>query len=323
MMKRVALVLVAFMCGTASLVAADFSLTLGHGSAPDNPRNLVAREFADAIRERTGGRVEIDVHHSESLGSDRQMAEALMLGTLDMSINSQGPMAAYNDRLSVIGLPFLFSTPEQAYAVLDGEIGAELARPFERKNMKILAYWDNGFRHVTNNVRPIQTADDLNGLVIRTPDDKLTTAIFEAMGAEPVPFAFGKLYEALQMGHFDGQENSLANIYYSKLHDVQKYLSLTRHKYECCPLAISMRTWRTFPDDIRAVFEATAVEFAARHRDVSNRLEQEIMDSLAKSGIEINTADAVSMKEKSRSVYSGFEKPLGKDLIKRIQETIK
>ena len=198
MINRLVSLLVIFVLYGVLGSAADFELVLGHGAAPENPRHLVAVEFAKAVKERTGGRVDITVHHSESLGSDRQMAEALMLGTLDLSINSQGPIAAYVEKLNVIGLPFLFSRPEQAYAVLDGDICTELAKQLERKNMKILAYWDNGFRYVTNNVRPIHGPGDVAGLRIRTPDDNLTMAIFKALDADPTPFAFGKLRVALE-----------------------------------------------------------------------------------------------------------------------------
>lgn len=309
---------IAFFLYAAAIGAVEYELRLGHGAAPDNPRHIVAKEFAEAVKERTGGRVEIEIHHSESLGSDRQMAEALMLGTLDMSINSQGPMAAYNDKLDVIGLPFLFSSTEHIHRVLDGDIGKEIAKAFEKKNFKILAYWDNGFRHITNNKKPITEAEDLAGLVVRTPDDKITMALFEAFDAEPVPFAFGKLYDALEQGQFDGQENSLPNIFYSKLYEIQKYLSLTSHKYECCPLAISMRTWRRLPKDIQDIVQDEAVKFAIKHREMNNRLTEEILETLKREEIEINTADTDDMREKSKSVYSRFEKKIGKDLIDRV-----
>lgn len=297
---------------------AEFELRLGHGAVPDNPRHLVAREFARAVRERTGGRIAIEIHHSESLGSDSQMAESLMLGRLDLSINSQGPIAAYIEKLNVIGLPFLFSRPEQAHAVLDGDIGAEIAKPLERKNMKILAYWDNGFRQMTNNRRPITVVEDLRDLRMRTPEDRLTVALFRALGAEPAPLAFGKLHEALREDLFDGQENPITNIYYSNLYEVQKYLSITNHKYECCPLVISMRTCRELPPDLQRTLQETAREYAVRPREANNRANAELLDKMADLGMEVNHADVETLRARSGEVYRQFEPVFGKDLVDRV-----
>ncbi len=323
MRKHIVRVLCAVLLCAGCAAAADFELRLGHGAAPDNPRHLVAREFAEAVRERTGGRVDIEIHHSESLGSDSQMAEALMLGKLDISINSQGPIAAHAGELGVIGLPFLFSSPGQVYRVLDGEIGQELADPLERRNMKILAYWDNGFRHMTNNRRPVAAAADLQALRIRVPEDATTAAFFRALGAEPVTLAFGKVYEALQQDLVDGQENPLTNIYYSKLHEVQKYLSLTNHKYECCPLVISMRTWRILPEDIRAVLLEAAREFAVKHREMNNRLNGELLESLKKAGMLVNEADTAAMRAACAGVYAAFNNIYGREMVDRITASLK
>lgn len=323
MNRYVVYILAAVLGCSAAAKAAEFELRMGHGAAPDNPRHIIAKEFAAAVKERTGGRVEIEVHHSESLGSDSQMAEALMLGRLDLSINSQGPTAAYIEKLNVIGLPFLFSTPEQAYKVLDGEIGAEIAKPLERKNMKVLAYWDNGFRQITNNKRPIAALSDLRDLRIRTPEDKLTIAIFNALGADPTPFAFGKVYEALEQEIFDGQENPLINIYYSKLFEVQKYLSITNHKYECCPLLVSLRTWRLLPQDIQSSIESLAREFAVKHRLMSNRLNVELLGKFVEAGLAVNQVDTQEMREQCSRVYADFEKVFGKDLIERVTSLAK
>ncbi len=304
--------------GLNPAAAAEYYLRLGHGAAPDNPRHIVAKEFAAAVKERTSGRVDIEIHHSESLGSDSQMAESLMLGKLDLAINSQGPIAAYIENLNVIGLPFLFSSPEHAYAVLDGDIGAELARPLERKNMKILAYWDNGFRHITNNRQPIETSEDMRDLRIRVPEDALTLAIFKALGAEPTPLAFSKLHEALREDLFDGQENPLTNIYFSKLYEVQKYLSLSSHKYECCPVVMSLRTWRMLPNDVREIIMDCAREFAGRHRSMVNGMNAELMDKLVEAGMKVNEVDIDEMRRRCASVYADFEKVFGKELVSRI-----
>ncbi len=318
MSKRVLLGLCLAALVSMSASAAEFAFKLGHGAAPDNPRHLVALEFAKAVEEKTGGRITVEVFPSESLGSDRQMIESLMMAGLDMSINSQGPVAAYNEKLNVVGLPFLFSKPEQVYEVLDGPIGEELAAPLEQRGMKILSYWDNGFRHITNNKLPINKPADLAGLKIRTPEDRLTIAIFKALGSNPAPFAFGELYMALQQGQFDGQENPVTNIFYSKLYEVQKYLSLTNHKYEFCPLVISMISWNRLPDDLKTILKDVAVEYAGKHREMNNKVNAELTEKMASLNVAVNTADVAALREACQSVYKEFEPTFGKDLIDRV-----
>ena len=318
MLKRSLFALCAALLCLGIASAAEFTLKLGHGAAPDNPRNIVAQEFAKAVAEKSGGRVEIEVFPSESLGSDRQMIESLMMGGLDMSINSQGPVAAYDEKLNVVGLPFLFSKPEQVYEVLDGPIGQALAKPLEGKGFKILAYWDNGFRHITNNKTPINKPEDLAGLKIRTPEDRLTIAIFKALGSNPAPFAFGELYMALQQGQFDGQENPVTNIYYSKLYEVQKYLSLTNHKYEFCPLVISMITWSRLPEDLQKLVSELAVEYAGRHRAMNNQVNADLTAKMADFNVAVNQADVAALREACQGVYKEFEPTFGKDLIDQV-----
>jgi tripartite ATP-independent transporter DctP family solute receptor len=296
---------------------AALTLKLGHGAAPSNPRHIVAMQFADYVKQQSKGALAIEVYPSEQLGSDRQMAEAVALGGLDMSINSQGPLAVYNEKLLVFGLPFLFAKPEQAYTVLDGEIGDQVAADLLKRGVRVLAYWENGFRHISNNKRPIVKPDDLKGLKIRTPEDKMTIAIFKALGANPAPLAFGELYMALSQGLFDGQENPITNIYYSKLHEVQKFISLTNHKYETCPFIISEHTWQRLPGDQQALLKEAALKFAKVHREMNLKTNEDLLKEVEKAGVKVNQADVEAMRAATQSVYKEFEPTFGKALIDR------
>lgn len=322
-MKKTTIILLtlAMMLTMAIYVnAAEYNLKLGHGAAPSNPRHTVALEFAEYVNEQTDGRVKISVFPSETLGSDREMAEAVAMGALDMSINSQGPIASYNPQLNVVGLPFLFNKPEQAYAVLDGEVGEMISDKLTEKGLRILSYWENGFRHITNNVRPINKPEDLEGLKIRTPEDKITLAIFKALGANPAPLAFGELYMALSQGLFDGQENPVTNIYYSRLYEVQKYISLTNHRYETCPLIISERTWQKLPEEIQSIIKDAAMKYAMVHRKENVKANNELLKELEKEGVKVNQADVLALREATKSVYKEFEPVLGKELIDKVIE---
>ncbi|MBN1626751.1 MAG: DctP family TRAP transporter solute-binding subunit [Deltaproteobacteria bacterium] len=294
------------------------TLTLGHGAAPSNPRHTVAVQMAEWIDKESEGTLKVEVIPSETLGNDRQMAEAVSMGTLDLSINSQGPVATYNEKMSAIGMPFLFEKPENAYSVLDGDIGKELAEPLIDQGIRVLSYWDNGFRHITNNVRPVQNPEDLKGLKIRTPEDEITLAIFRTLGANPAPLAFGELYLALQQGVFDGQENPVTNIYFSNIHEVQKFLSLSNHKYEMCPLIVSESVWKTLSDDHKSILSEAALRFAKVHRQENNKLQNELLEEVKASGVAVNNADVPALRKATAAVYDQFRPKFGSDFIDRL-----
>lgn len=298
--------------------APTVTLTLGHGAAPSNPRHTVAVAMADWVKAQSNGTLIIEVVPSETLGNDRQMAESVSMGALDLSINSQGPIATYHDPISAIGLPFLFETPEAAYRVLDGPIGKELGDALIPKGIRVLSYWDNGFRHITNSVRAITNPADLQGLKIRTPEDQITLAIFRTLGANPAPLAFGELYLALSQKVFDGQENPVTNIYFSKLYEVQSYLSLSNHKYEMCPLIVSETTWKNLSADHQRILSDAALRFARQHREENNRLQLELLEEVKKAGVSVNQANVAALRTATMAVYDEFRPKFGSEFVNRL-----
>jgi tripartite ATP-independent transporter DctP family solute receptor len=331
MKRKIALVLIALLIAGSFAFAGGAKeaesakpvrFNLGHGAATTNPRHVVALQFADYVKAQSNGRITIDVHPSESLGSDRQMAEKVAMGTLDISINSQGPIAGYNQKLLVVGMPFLFATPKQAYAVLDGEIGEQISKDLIPKGFRVLAYWDNGFRHITNNVRPITKPEDLKGLKIRTPEDKITLAIFRALGASPAPLAFGELPMALSQGVFDGQENPAVNIHSAKLYEVQKFISLSNHKYESCPMIVSEATWGKLSAADQKLMKDAALKYAAVHREMNTKLNTDLIADLEAKGMKKNQADVPALRAATKSVYDEFEPVFGKEFIAKVLDVV-
>ena len=199
----------------------EFKLQLGHSDTTTNLIHISLENFADYVYEQSNGRVEITIYAAEQLGSNAEMAEAVQMGSLDAMMMPQGQEAVYAPKLNALGLPFLFPSYDAVYEVLDGEIGEEMVADLADSNMIQLAYWENGLRQVTNSRNPINTPADMSGLKIRTPEDSMTIAIFEALGAAPSPLAFSELYLALQQKTFDGQENPIANIHANNFQDVQ------------------------------------------------------------------------------------------------------
>ncbi|MFP5512752.1 MAG: TRAP transporter substrate-binding protein [Alphaproteobacteria bacterium] len=255
--------LLSLMVGTALVASpaawAQQALRLAHNAAPGNPKAEASLKFAELVAQKTDGRVKIEVGGSAQYGDDVEALTSMRLGTLAFSANSQGTTSGVVPDYAVLGLPFLFQSLPQAWKVLDGPVAKKLDDASKAKGLVLLAMWDNGIRHVSNNVRPITKPEDLAGVKVRTPPDPMTVDIFKALGANPTPLAFSELYIALQQGVVDGQENPLMNIHSSKLFEVQKYISLTGHKYESTPLLASKMVFDTLSKaDQKAVLEAAA-----------------------------------------------------------------
>jgi tripartite ATP-independent transporter DctP family solute receptor len=282
--------------------AQAMKLTLGHGAAPGNPRHEAAVKFAEVAKAKSGGRIEVQVAPSAQLGDDAAMVTALRTGALDMSANSQGALANAVPEYAAFGMPFLFSSLPQAWKVLDGPLGKELAERSAEKGLVVLGYWDNGIRHMSNSKRPLLKPEDLKGLKMRTPPDAVTVDIMQSLGAEAQQIKFAELYVALQQGVVDGQENPLMNIHASKIYEVQKFISLTGHKYEMTPFLMSKRTWdRLGEADRKAVMEA-ATEATALQRKLSQESDDKLIADLKSKGVRIDTVDKSAFEKGTSAV---------------------
>ena len=277
-------------------------LTLGHGAAPGNPRHEAAVKFAEVAKAKSGGRIEVQVAPSAQLGDDAAMVTALRTGALDMSANSQGAVANAVPEYAAFGMPFLFANLQQAWKLLDGPLGKELADKSAEKGLVVLGYWDNGVRHMSNSKRPLAKPEDLKGLKMRTPPDAVTVDIMQALGAEAQQIKFAELYVALQQGVVDGQENPLMNIHASKLYEVQKYISLTGHKYEMTPFLMSKRSWDRLSDADRKVVQDAAAEATALQRKLSQEADDRLVADLKAKGVQINTPDKAAFEKATEKV---------------------
>lgn len=317
--RNIALIVGALITTTGLAFAQQATkLTLGHGAAPGNPRHEAAVKFAETVKAKTNGRFEIQVAHSAQLGDDAAMITALRSGTLDISANSQGAMANVVPEYAALGLPFLFSDIQKAWQLLDGPIGEDLAKRTAAKGMVVLGYWDNGIRHLSNSKRPVKTPADVKGLKIRTPPDSMTMDIMQALGADPQQIKFSELYVALQQGVVDGQENPLTNISSAKLYEVQKYLSLTGHKYEANPFVMGKRSWdKLSPADQKAFTEAAA-EATQLQRKLSKEADEKLAVELKGKGVQIDTVDRKAFVDATKSVYAKWEAGPSGDFVKRV-----
>ena len=277
-------------------------LTLGHGAAPGNPRHEASVKFAEAVKSKTNGRIEVQVAPSAQLGDDAAMVTALRTGALDMSANSQGAVANAVPEYAAYGMPFMFSTPAQAFKLLDGPLGKELADKSADKGMIVLGFWDNGIRHMTNSKRPILKVEDMKGLKMRTPPDAVLVDIMQALGAEAQQIKFAELYVALQQGVVDGQENPLVNIHASKLYEVQKHLALTSHMFQMTPFLMSKRTWERLSEADRKAVQDAALEATGLQRKMAQEADDKLLAELKVKGVQVTTVDKSIFAKATSSV---------------------
>ena len=337
--KLLALMMVAILalslaaCGGGSSESADssesgefaggqtFTIKIGHSDTTTNLIHVSLENFKAYVEEQSGGAVTVDIYAAEQLGSNSEMAEMIEMGSLDAMMMPQGQEASLAPKINTLGLPFLFSDYDSVYKVLDSEIGEELVADLADHNMIQLAYWENGLRQTTNSKRPINSAADFKGLKIRTPEDAMTIAIFTALGASPSPLAFSELYLALQQGTFDGQENPVSNIYANNFQDVQGYLAMTNHKYECKNMIFSLTSWNKYPEDVQNLLLEAAKIYGDEHRKAIVDSQDQMLKELEEAGMEVTYPDTAELQAATASVYDDFyaENDWAEDLVTRIK----
>ena len=310
------------MARPENIRAAEFDLVEAHTTTPEHPYTLGMVRYAQLLRERTQGRVAIQIHHSRQLGDERQVVEGLQLGTIHLTVTSTGPLGGFIPEMNVLDLPFLFRDASHAYKVLDGEIGRGLLDKFDVIGIKGLAFWENGFRHLTTSKKAIERPGDLKGLKIRVMENRVHQAAFRQLGADATPMAWGEVFTSLQQGLLDGEENPIAIISTFKLYEVQKYLSLTGHVYSAAPLLMSKKSWDRLPPDLQKTVLETAVEVARVQRTMNRAQEQKQLGELRAQGMRvIENPDRAAFREAMKPVFEQFQGQFGKDLVQRIVNT--
>ena len=306
----------------ADIRAAEFDLVEAHTTTQDHPYTLGMVRYAQLVRERTQGRVSIQIHHSRQLGDERQVVEGLQLGTVQLTVTSTGPLGGFVPDVNVLDLPFLFRDAAHAYKVLDGDIGRGLLGKFEAVGIKGLAFWENGFRHITTSKKPVERPADLKGLKIRVMENRVHQAAFRQLGADATPMAWGEVFTSLQQGLLDAQENPIPIVSTFKLYEVQKYLALTAHVYSPAPLLLSKQSWDRMPPDIQKVLLDTAIEVARVQRQLNRTQEQKQIGELKTKGmVVIEEPDRAAFREAMKPVFEQYQGQFGKELVQRIVDT--
>jgi len=303
------------------------TIRAGIGLNDQHPQFKGLEKFKEIVERETNGAIKVENYHSGQLGDDRTMMEALQLGTQEMTSPSTAPIANFVPAFSVFDIPFLFPNEEVADKVLlEGPIGQELLDMLPAQGMIGLAYWENGFRDLTNNKHEVKTVADFKNLKIRTMENQLHLAAFRALGANPTPMAFSELFTAMQQGTVDGQENPIATIYLQKYNEVQKYLSLTHHVYSPFVLILSKKFWDESTPEQQEIMKKAAKEAGDYERKLVREANSKYTDDLKAAGMvvtEISEADRAEMKKITDSVLPQFVDKIGKDIVDRVQAAVK
>ena len=308
--------------------AADFAdmdpvtLRLAHVVNEQDGFHIAATKFEELVEERTDGKVNIEIFPNASLGDERTLLEGMQIGTVDMGVITNGPVANFVEEMAVFELPFLFPSPEAAYSVLDGPIGQELLDKLADVNLKGLAYAERGFRNLTNSERAVNSPEDLDGLRIRVMENPVYTDTFRELGANAIPMAWTEALTAMQQGTIDGQENPVNVIHSFKLDETQNYMTLSRHTYAPAIFVMGMPAWNQLPEAAQAVLEEAAQEAAEHERQVNAEMEAEQLQALRDAGMEINdTPDMEAFQSAVAPVYEKYGEQFG-DYLPRIQEAL-
>ena len=300
---------------SVSTAAAQTEVKFGHVGSPGSLFDLSAQEFAKRANAKLGNKAKVVVYGSSQLGSDGELLKKLKLGTVDLALPST-VMTSVAPEFGVFEMPYLVQSREHAARITKEVINPTLKPIAAKQGYNLLATWENGFRHITNSKKPIVKPEDLQGLKLRVPGGVWRVKMFQAYGASPSPMELKEVFVALQTGVMDAQENPLAQIYPSRFHEVQKYLSLTGHVYTPAWMTAG-ESWQRLPEDVRKTLEATAVEMEPVALQIAAKLDTELLDKMKQAGIAVNEADKPAFVNASKAIYTGFAKevPAGQALI--------
>lgn len=305
----------------ASVLASSFATTikLGYSTNSSDPRGVASKLFKDEVEKNSKGSIKVEIYDSAKLGSDSQLIEGIIAGTVDMTVSSAGNFGVYATNVGISALPFLFTDFNKAWKFMDSDIVAGVNKDLEASNIVVLAHYDNGFRCVTTTKKPVNKVADMKGLHIRTPANQIVMETMTALGAKPEPLDFGKLPAALKAGQFDSQENPIPVIYNNKLYEVQKYLAVTNHSYDAMPLVIRKDLWTKFSPSEQAIIKAAAKKAQDLNRKMVKEQTENLVADLKKAGMTVTNPNLKEFSDATKGVLDMFSDVYGKDLMNKVR----
>jgi C4-dicarboxylate-binding protein DctP len=309
--------------GTVAAHAQDYTFKFAHILTTDTPAHEAAVRLAELVEEKTDGKVAVEIFPAGELGNDTEIIEQIQVGAVDMGIPPTAKLGQFEPRMQLFDLPFIFPSREAAYTVLDGPIGDELLSTLEQQGLYGAGYWESGFKQITNNVRPIETPEDLAGIKMRTMSSPLIIEQYETWGANPIPIAFAEVYNALQQGVAEAQENSFVSIDKMKFYEVQDFLTVSNHAYLGYAFIVNKAKWDSLPEDLQASVQEAIEEARDYQRELNADLDEELKEKMLEEGLtvtELTDLEIAAFVEASKAVHDGYVDEIGVDLLSRTYE---
>ena len=297
----------------------------GYGASDDNSQGLGAKRVAELVKAKTAGRVHIATFGSGKLGTDAQMQSALQGGVTEMMVGPTSGLVSVVKEYALFDLPYLVSSFKEADGLLDGPVGQALAAKLDAHGLVGLAYWENGFRHVTNSKRAVTRIEDLQGLKIRVIPNPVYIETFKALGTNPVPLPYTELYGALESRAVDAQENGLGLIESGRFYEVQKFLSLTGHSYTPYIVLASKKWFDKLSDADRTAVREAAVEAGAYQRTINREQSALLVGEMGKRGLQVSEmapAEIARLRDKAKAVHEKFSAQIGSELMAQAKAEI-
>jgi tripartite ATP-independent transporter DctP family solute receptor len=323
-MKRLflqSLVAFAAVAAVGAAQAQTRTIKFANQNAKGHPIVMGMEKFAEIVEAKSAGKLKVNVFPGGALGSDQANVSALQGGTLEMASMNSGIFASIVKDFAVYDFPFLFSNPKEVAAVVDGAVGQQLHAKLEEKGLVGLAYYELGFRQLTNSKRPVTKVDDIAGLKLRVIPNPINIDWVTALGANPTPLPFPELYAALEQKAVDGQENPVATIQGGKFFEVQKYMTLTNHQYNPQSVVVSKKFWDSLSAAEQKIVRDAAIESARFQREQSRSAAAGILDALKKAGMQVSElppAEMAKLRDKMRPVIAKHTASVGEATVKAV-----
>lgn len=311
------------VAGSLSQAQANTELKLAHAAPDSDTQQAAAEHFAELVEERTNGEITINIFGNGLLGGDQQMISAVRNGLIDIELSGNPNFAGLEPALGAFDLPYIFANREEAYQVLDGDVGQRALDLLSDKNLKGLAFWEVGFRAMTNSKRPIKTPEDVSGLVMRTNSNESLIEAFSLLGANPVPMPIGELYTALETGTVDAQDHPVGIVWSAGFHEVQDYLSLTNQAYTSLIMVMNQEKFDSFSPEYQQALLTSAREAGDYQRELNIEKEQEILDQMRANGMQIEEeVDTAAFQAVTRPTWDSYIEENGSEWTDAIQEAL-
>lgn len=310
--------------GISQAQAAEFNFTFAHVLIEETPNGQAALRFKEEVEEKSDGRISIEVLPAAQVGGDVEIIEQIQMGLVDIGIPPTATLGNFEPRMQILDLPFLLPDYDTMVEVLDGDVGREILDTLDDDNMYGVNFWGAGFRHITNNVRPSETPEDLAEVRMRTMQAPIIISTYENLGANATAMAFTEVYNGLQQGVVEGQENPLANIYTMRFYEVQDYLSLTNHAYHAYAAVINNDSWNSLPEDLQEVMIEAFDNGRQASRELTLQDEKRILEEI-ESEIAINEITDEAREdfiEASMPVHEEYEEIVTPELLHKVYDEV-